>query len=628
MQNRVNPKLIAGVAMFSAAFGTLCTLALVGDSNPSKTASASQPPTPTASSIEPPPQPVQIVPYRAEKQQKRAIASIPASPPPPRTRPKSPPASPSSSRQRRPSPSRSTRPKPPKPPKPRDRVAVSSPTATETESARSPQPIAADYDLATKQAAPPEPAQPEVKPTPEPDETPSRDRPQLELTLPDAVAIALQNNRDIKNAYLRRILDRQDLARAEDKFVPNFTPRISVSLDRNDLGFDTFTQESLEAAATVSVLLPTGAQVEAGLDGRGVLQTGSDLLGQDLEISVTQPLARDFGIDVNRASVKQARLQERINILTLKSTLIGTVNSTISAYRNLLQAREQVSIEQRSLQGAQRQLEITQALIDAGRLPRVDIVQAETNVANRQVSLENAQNQVEQSRLDLIDTLDIDRSYDLVLEELPTVTEVSLDPERLQQLALENNPDYLQSQLILEQTKTDLLLAENEQRWNVDLQTSYTNNVATLGEDISDFRAGLIVTRDFGNLNIEQAVERARVQLQQAQNTLQERQESLTIEVNNRIRDIRSNRRQVELARRATQLAEQRLNNEKEKLTLGVGNVRLIDILNFEDELAAARGRELSVIIAYLNSITRLEQTVGITLDRWNVQIDREPSDN
>lgn len=624
MQNRVNPKLIAGVAMFSAAFGTLCTLALVGDSSPSKTASASQPPAPTARAIEPPPQPVRIAPYRVtEKQQKQEIASIPASPPLPQPRPKSPPASPSPSRQRRPSPSRSTQ---PKPPQPRDRVAVSSPTAIEP--ARSPQPIALDDDLATKQAAPPEPAQPEVKPTPEPEETPNRDRPQLKLTLPDAVAIALQNNRDIKNAYLQRIIDRQDLARAEDKFVPNFTPQISVSLDRNDLGVDTFTQERLEAAATVSVLFPTGAQVEAGLDGRGVLQTGSDLLGQNLEISVRQPLARDFGIDVNRASVKRARLQERINILTLKSMSIGTVTSTILAYRSLLQAREQVSIEQRSLQGAQRQLEVTQALIDAGRLPRVDIVQAETNVANRRVRLENAQNQVEQNRLDLIDILDIDRNYELTLEELPTVTEVSLDPERLQQLALENNPDYLQSKLRLEQTKTELLLAENEQRWNVDLQTSYTNNVATLGEDTSDFRAGLVVTREFGNLNIEQAVERARVQLKQVQNTLQERQESLTIAVNNRIRDVRSNRRQVELARRATQLAEQRLNNEKEKLTLGVGDVRLIDILNFEDELAAARGRELSVIIAYLNSITQLEQTVGITLDRWNVQIDREPSDN
>ncbi|HEY9301773.1 MAG TPA: hypothetical protein VIQ31_36490, partial [Phormidium sp.] len=44
------------------------------------------------------------------------------------------------------------------------------------------------------------------------------------LTVSDIVVLALQNNRDIKNAYLERIVQRQDLVVEEDKFVPNFTP--------------------------------------------------------------------------------------------------------------------------------------------------------------------------------------------------------------------------------------------------------------------------------------------------------------------------------------------------------------------------------------------------------------------
>ena len=48
----------------------------------------------------------------------------------------------------------------------------------------------------------------------------------VNLTLADAVNLALQNNRTIKNSYLQRIIDRQELAVAEDVFVPNFIPLI------------------------------------------------------------------------------------------------------------------------------------------------------------------------------------------------------------------------------------------------------------------------------------------------------------------------------------------------------------------------------------------------------------------
>ena len=69
-------------------------------------------------------------------------------------------------------------------------------------------------------------------------------------------------------------------------------------------------------------------------------------------------------------------------------------------------------------------------------------------------------------------------------------------------------------------------------------------------------------------------------------------------------------------------MSEQQLQNEREKLRLGVSGARLIDILNFENDLVQAKNRELNAMIDYLNALTRLEQTVGITLDRWNFKIE------
>jgi len=53
----------------------------------------------------------------------------------------------------------------------------------------------------------------------------------IQLTLQEVIFLALENNRTIKNQYLERIVQRQDLAVAEDKFNPNFTPSLSIGWD-------------------------------------------------------------------------------------------------------------------------------------------------------------------------------------------------------------------------------------------------------------------------------------------------------------------------------------------------------------------------------------------------------------
>jgi len=88
-----------------------------------------------------------------------------------------------------------------------------------------------------------------------------------------------------------------------------------------------------------------------------------------------QPLFRGFGIDVNRASIEIARLNEANNILALKSTIVNTITNAIQRYRALLRAQEQLKIGQLALESAKRQLEIRKAFVEAGRRAPVDIVE-------------------------------------------------------------------------------------------------------------------------------------------------------------------------------------------------------------------------------------------------------------
>jgi outer membrane protein TolC len=448
----------------------------------------------------------------------------------------------------------------------------------------------------------------------------------VKLTLSDVVILALENNRPIKNAYLERIAQRQELAVAEDKFSPNFTPTVSISIAQ--FGTDRRTTDTdLGIGATVSVKVPTGGELSFrwATNGQTLSQNGLNLdinddpLSQNLQLSFNQPLLRGYGVDVNRASVDIARLTEQVNILDLKSTLSNTITETILAYRELIRAQEQLKIAQFSLQRAEESLANNRILIEAGRLAPVDIVQSETEVARRQVSLIEAENNLAAARLFLLNIVDIEPTTVFVATDSLIAPAVSLNSDNLRQLAFENQPDYLKAQLDLERTKLALLQAENNRLWDLNLNTSY----GYASNNTSDVRIGLGLSRQIGDLTVERDFQRRLVNQLQAENTLTEQRESLDIQLIDRIRDVNMSFSQVELAKKVTESSEKQLEIAREKQRLG-RDVTVFELIRLQDDLVQARNVELNAMINYLNALTRLDQTLGTTLDTWQVKIDRK----
>ncbi|MCL6750217.1 TolC family protein [Nostoc sp. CCCryo 231-06] len=426
------------------------------------------------------------------------------------------------------------------------------------------------------------------------------------LKLSDIVVLALQNNRTIKNSYLERIAQRQDLAVAEDKFAPDFTPTLSMSVASSESSATTTTNE---AGLEAKMKIPTGGELSFGFAGNALMP----------KISFNQPLLRGGGVNVNRASIKTARLTEKSNVLGLKSTLTNTITDAILAYRNLLRAQEQLKIEQLSLKSAQEILEINQALIAAGRLAPVEIIQSETAIANRQVSLVAAQNSLQSTKLALLQVLDIDQNTNIVAAEVPKASPVTLDQNKIKQLALLNQPEYLQAQLNQDIAKLILLEAENNRRWDLGLNISYDNT----GDNATpDVRAGLTFSKTLGDLTVEQTFQRSRVNLLQTQNNLNEQRESSDIQVTDGIRDVNLSFKQVELAGQARESSERQLEIEREKQRLGRGS-GVFEIVSLENSLVEARNAELNATIEYLNALTNLDKTVGTTLNTWQITIER-----
>ncbi|MEG3908177.1 TolC family protein [Microcoleus sp. w2-18bC1] len=452
----------------------------------------------------------------------------------------------------------------------------------------------------------------------------------VELTLPEVVFLGLENNRDIKNKYLERIAQKQDLSVAEGLFVPSFTPKLSVSSIRWRNGGRVATTGEVDLSAQVSVKIPTGGNIsfvwssEQGQDANGFGINSEGSLSQNLTLNFTQPLLRGAGVAVNRAPIEIARLSEKRNILSLKSKLIEIITEVVLTYRELIKAQEQVKISQSSLEIARQELQTNQVLIEAGRLAKVDIFTSEKAVADREVTVLASEEQLKKARLALLQVLDLDRNLNIIARESAAVQTNPLDFDNVLPLALSNSPDYLQVQLDREIAKYNLLVAENNRKWKLDVNASINNNATNLSDSSSDLRAGLVLTREFGNRGIERDFQNSRVKLLQAENMLKESNQKLEVEVRNVIRDINLNLKQVELAQRSRELAQKQLEIERDKRTLGVGTSRSIDIVTFQKDLIEARNAELNARIAYFNALTNLDKIIGTTLETWQVRIENE----
>ena len=475
---------------------------------------------------------------------------------------------------------------------------------------------------------------PEVQPSPPAPVMAETDG--VELTLNDVIILGLENNRTIKNQYLERIVQRQDLIVAEDKFNPNFTPNLSINWSDITQGNSTVMSNGLRLSAGLVIKIPTGGELNMGWVGQRQQQNyqgsgGSDrdVLRQNLELTFKQPLLRGAGQRVNRADIEIARITETINLLDLKSTLIDKTTEIIISYRRVLQAQEEVKIDLQALENAKKTVENTQFLIDAGRIAKAELITVQSQVADQEIALLSSRNNLRQRRLDLLELLDIDEDVNIIASQNLEIQPPTLDIDRIRQSILEHQPSYLKAKLNLENAKTQLVIDENKRRWNIDLATVVRHDPApNIIENRTELSAGLTFSKALGDRSIERDFQRSRVDVLKLENDLKETIQKVNTEVTKNLQDIELNFKKVELSRRATNLAELQLSNEVEKIKLGFQGRRLLDLVDFQSKLNEAQNNELNAKIDYLNALTNLEKNLGITLDTLGITLEQQPEQN
>lgn len=444
--------------------------------------------------------------------------------------------------------------------------------------------------------------------------------------LEEAVALAVRDNRLVRSAYVQRIGQKFDLYVSEGKFYPKLLLSTSALAGKTNGA----SSNSKDLVSNASLALPTGATISiASAQGRGSVGTS-----YATSITVTQPLLKNGGVGASTASVRIARLDDEVYRLALKATLSQTVTQVIYAYRELLRAQEQKVIAEAALARSKDLYEVNRSLIAAGRMADVEILQTQAEVANREVAIEEAENQIEASRLSLLALLAIEPRTPLFAIAPSKVDWRPTDPMRALETALAVQPDYLAARIQVERANISLTYAKNQQLWDLSLvatrsqtrgsgESMGTTDIPSAGARTESTSAGLQLTIPFGDRSIKQTEVRASVELQMQDLKLLETRQAVEHRIRDAARNVQTRWRQLELSIKARDLSRQKLYAEKERLQ--VGRSSNFQVLSFENDLRNAESARLNAQIAYLNALTELDERMGKTLDVWNIPID-EPN--
>lgn len=314
---------------------------------------------------------------------------------------------------------------------------------------------------------------------------------QKPLSIREALALALENNKDIEVARDNVKIAEFDFTAARGIYDPRVVSSsyyerlkspISSFLSGGSNG--TTTQSDYTATARLEGLTPKlGGSYR--LDFSSVRLTSNNSFTAlnpqyptALTFSYTQPLLRGLRFDNNRRQIEIARKNLSLTDAQFRQRAIETITSVQRAYWDLVFALRNLQVQRDAVRDSRLQLEHNQRLVDEGALAPIDVVAAESQLASFEQTLFSSLEEVSRSENNLKNLIAVNRQADLWnLSIIPTdpvdlaPPDISL-PEAMK-AAMENRPELQQSNAAHEINQIDQKYFREQTKPAVDLVGTY-----------------------------------------------------------------------------------------------------------------------------------------------------------
>jgi len=488
----------------------------------------------------------------------------------------------------------------------------------------------------------------------------------MSVSLDDCIARALKDNLGVAIAILGPETSGQAVRQAQERFIPTLSLSIQSQKTENAAysyldspGDSTVNRTRNYNFLTASQVLPTGGTLNVNFTGsrtttntRGI--TIDPRYSSTLSFSLTQPLLRNFGLQVNRREILVARNNLGVSEETLRKTLMDTVYNVESAYWNLVYSIENLDVRRQSLKLAQDLLEKNQRSVEVGTLAPMEVLSAQAEVATREADLIQAETQIksneDQLKLLLHITADEDKTLTAIMpKDRPTYVARTVALDEALAAAIQNRTDLKISEYGLSSDKLNVTYAKNQVLPDLSLTASYSSpgidgtRIFYIGNPLDgnidytvpggmtgalsqtfkftypNWNLRLNFSLPLANVFSRAALAQAKLNVRQTMLEMESQKDQVYVEVKNAVRSVEANYKRIQAYSKARELAEQKLAAEEEKRRVGLSTNYLV--LSYQRDLANARISELNAIVSYNVSFAALERSMGTNLKTRNIQL-------
>jgi len=474
----------------------------------------------------------------------------------------------------------------------------------------------------------------------------------LELSLVNAIQLALQNNLDIERGRLDPQVAHTKTEQARAVFDPTAALTTSLSQTKtlpqsktvvfDEQGFPTgafiitrpfakdvavtpgFKQQIVTGANYELRFINTWNRSSPARSG-GTSRINNPRYQSSLALTFTQPLLRNFGIEVNTAPIRQAQKAEDVARQKLLQTILDTVFAVQQGYWELVFHIQDLGVKREAQKLAENFLAENKLRVELGALAPVELVQSATQVKQREGDVITAEAAVREAEDVLKETLNIPESmgtWRIRLQPTDTpafvpITDISV-AEKVE-FALQHRPDVAQAQLTVASQKIDRDVASRKRLPQLDL--GGTASVSGFGGDFGsattdletadgyNWGVTLTFTYPLGNRAANNALQEKNLLLKQARIDQRKAQRTVSRQILQTVRNLETASKRVEVTRAATVLARTQLEAEQEKFRLGLSTS--FNVLQLQNQLTAARSDEIRALSDYNEALGKLDQITG-----------------
>jgi outer membrane protein TolC len=353
--------------------------------------------------------------------------------------------------------------------------------------------------------------------------------------------------------------------------------------------------------------------------------------------TVSQQMLNGFGTRVNRALIKVAENEQRIERESFRLQVNNTLASAKDAYWDLVAAKEAVRAAEKALDVAQELANENRRQVEIGTMAQLDVVTAESQVAASRRDLIIAQTNLQNAELQLkaMFSKNLDEPLaSAAIEPTDALPEPDGTPlpalEKAVAIANEERPEasIAEGNIKSQQDVAPFLHNALLPSFNVfALATTVglynvfgTSFVEALHFRYPEIAFGFTVTFPVRNRQAQADEVRSRLELEQAKITLVRTRSQIEVDVQNALIAATQSKAQVTAARETVRLEQQKLDAEQQKLNAGLStsyNVVLVQRDLFAAQLAEVQARD-----AYAKATVAVSQAMGATLEENHLDLD------